>query len=492
MTVLMVELAALLGLVAVGWVLAGPDRGGVWRVLVALPLGIAATTVVELVLLLTRLQVARPWSALAVTLVAVVAVATVRARSGRTLGAEDTAVSTISGGRAAAVGLLVLVGVAALTSAVPLVNLTPDSFRFIPTSHVLSTGGDVEGVSLFLLTTRGLALPTTHGLAVTEFGYLRAVGPLFGLATLGLLWWSVEVETTRLGGGWSRLLGVAAAVLLLTNSRFLFSTFYLNTHVLFAFLFLLIVVLARSMILHPGSDRGARDAWLVGLAAAGLALLRAEGPLVAALALAPLVLDGAVPLRRRQISLVVFAVVVTAWQLGMLLPISLADPQSLNVSVVGLGIFGAVLLALAPFLGLLVPRVPRPLLVIHVVVWLAMIGLGLQSPRLVRDSAVATAQNVGGAGLWGVSLVVLAVLVGVGVLLRRVPAEQAFVFPLATFVPLAVLLAILRDAAYRLGPGDSLNRMLIHFVPVAILALSLSVVGESRQGRIEEPTTGTA
>jgi hypothetical protein len=31
------------------------------------------------------------------------------------------------------------------------------------------------------------------------------------------------------------------------------------------------------------------------------------------------------------------------------------------------------------------------------------------------------------------------------------------------------LLAYLREGAYREGPGDSLNRMLLQFVPIAIL-----------------------
>lgn len=493
MTVLAVEVAALLGLAVVGWLLAGPARGGAWRVLVALPLGIAAVTMVELLLLVTRTSVAYPWVALAVTVVASVAVAAWRGRNGPTpadgVVAGPRAVPT---GRAALAGVVVLLAVAALTALVPLVNLTADSFRFIPSSQALSARGDLTGVSLFVMVTRGLVLPTTHGLAVTAFGYLRAVGPLLGIATAGLLWWLVQDGTRRLGDGLPRLLAIAAVALLVTNSRFLFSTFYLNTHVLFACWLLLLVTLVRSMLLQPQARTGARDAWLVGLLGAGLVLLRAEGTLLVAIAVAPLVLDTTVPLRRRQVVLVVVGVVVATWQFGMLLPRTFADPGAIDTAIIGVGVVGLALVAAAPLLGVVVPRLWRPLLLAHAAVWLGTLALALRDPWIVLKSAAATLENLTGRGLWGGSLLVLAVLVVGAVVARRVEAEQALVFPLATFVPFAVLLALLRDIPYRVGAGDSLNRMLLHVVPLAILVVALSAAGAARRRARPEPEPAAA
>lgn len=482
MTLLVVEVAALLGLAVVGWVIAGPARGGAWRALVSLPLGIAAVAVVELLLLVTRSSLAHPWVALGLTLVAAAGLAVRRRRAaGDQLDADVSPPWPLPMGRAAGIGAVVLLAVAAVTAVLPLVNLTADSFRFIPSAHALATEGDLADVSLHLLATRNLVVPLIHGLAVPEFGYLRAIGPLLGLVTLGLLWWLVQDGTRRLGGGLPWMLGAGAAALLATSSRFVFSTFYLNSHVLFACWLLLLVALVRSMLLHPGAPTGARDAWLIGLLGAGLALLRAEGALLATIAIAPLVLDAAVPRRRRQVVLVVLGVVVAAWQFGILLPRVLVDPGQTGNSVVGLGLFGLALIGVAPLLGLLLPRIPRPLVLVHVTVWLGTIGLGLRELELVKDSVRATWTNVTGEGLWGGSLLVLAALLVLALALRRVPAEPALVFPLVTFVPLALLLAILRGHAYRIGPGDSLNRMLVHLVPVVILVIALSAAGETRR-----------
>jgi membrane protein implicated in regulation of membrane protease activity len=59
-----------------------------------------------------------------------------------------------------------------------------------------------------------------------------------------------------------------------------------------------------------------------------------------------------------------------------------------------------------------------------------------------------------------------------------------------TFLPLVFLLAFLRDGAYRVGATDSLNRMWIQIIPLAVLyvmaAIALDRVdqvdGEDRDG----------
>jgi hypothetical protein len=117
--------------------------------------------------------------------------------------------------------------------------------------------------------------------------------------------------------------------------------------------------------------------------------------------------------------------------------------------------------------------------------WLALLACAVRRPEVLRDSVAATAQNLAfGAGSWGGSLVVLAVLV-LGALTvaatGRVPGSVHLRFPLTTFLPLAFLLAYLRDAAYRVGDGDSLNRMAIHPVPLAVLLVLVAVAGEERR-----------
>jgi hypothetical protein len=83
---------------------------------------------------------------------------------------------------------------------------------------------------------------------------------------------------------------------------------------------------------------------------------------------------------------------------------------------------------------------------------------------------MATEQNLlYGAGGWGFSLLILAVLVLVGVVVARGEAIHFLRFPVTSFVPLGFLLAYLRDLPFRVGAGDSLNRLWIHIVPLAML-----------------------
>ena len=57
-------------------------------------------------------------------------------------------------------------------------------------------------------------------------------------------------------------------------------------------------------------------------------------------------------------------------------------------------------------------------------------------------------------------------------------------FPLTTFVPFVFLMAYFREGSYRVGLADSLNRMIMHVVPLAILLLLILVTVGDRP----EPT----
>ncbi|TVR86211.1 MAG: hypothetical protein EA416_15680, partial [Trueperaceae bacterium] len=48
------------------------------------------------------------------------------------------------------------------------------------------------------------------------------------------------------------------------------------------------------------------------------------------------------------------------------------------------------------------------------------------------------------------------------------------------FLPQAFVIAYLRDAAYRVGGGDSLNRMLIQVVPLMVVFVVVSFQGAMR------------
>jgi hypothetical protein len=133
---------------------------------------------------------------------------------------------------------------------------------------------------------------------------------------------------------------------------------------------------------------------------------------------------------------------------------------------------GALTILLIPLLRWrpLLARPGRVLLVTEVGLWLALLALAARQPQILYDSVDATVQNViVGAGSWGASLVILAALVAGVTVYVKAPELVCLRFPVTTFVPLGFLFAYLRETAYRVGDGDSLNRMFIHIVPLAVL-----------------------
>lgn len=479
MTVVAVEVLALAVLATTGWLLAPPDRGEAWRLVVALPLGIAAHACVELVLLVTGLPIAHPWVAAVAAFMLALLVAH---RHGR---ARPSRV------RPVAVAGAVALAVVLLTAVLPLANATSDTFRYLTTSRLLVVDADTSRMSWFLLQSRSLAVGAVHGLALPSFGYLRAVGPLVGVSTLGALWVLVQEGMERLDPRTGRWVAAGAVALVVTNHRALFHAFYVNGHMMFAAWLLLLVAIAwrhvraADRVVGNADVEGWRSVWsgdalMAGILAVGLTVLRPEGALVAALALTALVLEPGVPRRWRQLVLLVFGVGNIAWHLGVVLP----RARTMNSSLTAMAVVGVATVLAAG----LVPAVDRwrvdrgRLLVgLHLLLWAAVGVLAVRDSSILVGTAKSIGRNILFAGGWGVSLLVLSGLLVIGLAVVRVAGERALLFPLLTFAPLAVLLNHARGGPGRVGPGDSLNRMLVHLLPLAVLVLALLADGRRRR-----------
>lgn len=164
------------------------------------------------------------------------------------------------------------------------------------------------------------------------------------------------------------------------------------------------------------------------------------------------------------------------WQ-GFVLWVHRERAEAVPATVTGMLVLGVLLVVLAAGLlrwesrsNRLLGRPDRLLWIAEAGLWLALAGLALRDPAILVDSVDATIQNVVfGDGKWGSSLVLLGTLVAGAVVFLRSPGAANLRFPVTTFLPLAFLLAYLRDAAYRVGYGDSLSRMFMHIVPLAVL-----------------------
>jgi hypothetical protein len=361
-----------------------------------------------------------------------------------------------------------------------LVKWHSDSLRYLMAGQLLADGGYDTAMSTHDLTKRLLGVPLLHAPAhLAGEDYLRSVTALLAVATVAIMVWLFHRGgAQRLDPTQVAVFATLGVLLLVTNNRFVFSAFYLNGHLLTAVL--LLVIAGCGWLLVTGQESRSVPApallTLPLVAIPALVVTRPEGPLLAGVALLPALLAGRMPVRHRVAALATLGASTLAWH-GYALRIHLERGADPPLTVVGMLGFGVVVLLLAAGL----PRLDRwldrwlrhPVRLLWAAeagLWLALAAFAVRKPDILADSLRATAQNVVvGAGKWGTSLVVLGVLVLAAALLGRVPGAAALRFPVTTFIPLAYLMAYLRDAPFRVGYGDSLSRMFMHIVPLAVL-----------------------
>jgi hypothetical protein len=392
--------------------------------------------------------------------------------------------------------LLSIAGLAASVAVLRVANLFKwhtDSIAYLTVGRLLAEGDFFAYNTTHLVTTRVLGIPLLHAPANIDGGfYLRSITPLLAAATIGVAVWLLR-EAMTIGAG--RMTMVVATVLMLllflTNNRVIHSFFYINGHLLTGYLVMVIAASAWLLAIgHPRYERVLMALHL--LAIPPLIVVRPEGSLMGVLILAPMWLSKDIDRNRRTWSMAVFG--VSTILLSLLegwffldrrepLPSSVLGPLALGVVVLL-----AIPLLRAPFL----PRHSRALLwLTEIGLWVSLLALGLyyRGSGTLRNSVDATYVNLfEGAGAWGLSIVILVALLGLGLVLARpVPYQLMLRFPLTTFVPFVFLMAYFREGSYRIGLADSLNRMIMHVVPLAVLLLLILVtVGDRR-----EPTAGS-
>jgi hypothetical protein len=370
-----------------------------------------------------------------------------------------------------------------------LVKYHIDSFRYLVASGLLARDS-YELVSLNLLEKRGLAAPVVHSLS-SLFGesYLRSHSPTLALAVLALVVWVVSQGAMAPRGSeqttWTTVIAALAALLLLTNNRMVWNAFYVNDHLHFGAA--LLVICAASWLLSTERAAQNKSALLAALLVAlpALVVTRPEGFIAGGLAIAPLVLSPAVGARVRSVVLLVFSAAVVVW-FGFITVVAAQGEGHLAISSAGpavAGLFG--LMASALLLRLEAAHLRRAILqLVEGALWLALLGMSLRDPDILLRSLRATYENVVmGAGSWGWSLIALGLL---GLLALVVADDQALIalrFPLTAMLPVFFLLAYLRDGAYRVGNGDSLNRMLMQVLPLAVLYLAAACLESSGRER---------
>ena len=350
-------------------------------------------------------------------------------------------------------------------------NFHYDSYRYLQGAGLLA-GNDLGFQPLQQFETRLLSTAAVHAPAYLggEF-YMRSITPLLGVATVALFVWLCSAGlSATLARTDVVAITIASTALLVTNNRFVFHSFYINGHLVVALL--LLVIAGCSWLRVRGAAIPAHTLLVLqALAIPALIVTRPEGSLLAGLAVIPLVVSDTVPWRQRAMLVAVTGGAIFVWHGFLVLEYAQRGSDAPG-SIVIMTALGAVTVAAIPVLGQ--PRIHVRLghapWLVEVGLWLALAVLAAHNPRVLYDSGVAAARNAAlGATSWGASLVVLGLLTAGALVLTNAPHRVHLRFPLTTFIPLSAILAYLRGGAYRVHEADSLNRMLLHVVPLAVL-----------------------
>jgi hypothetical protein len=432
------------------------------RLALAFPVGVGAYLLIGWVTLCLRL----PFSPLVTLLVATGATLVVAASSVR----RDDRVTWLEVGAVTAL----TVGVAAgslVVQAVPLTRLTPDVLRFVVAAGVIGETGSFGAVRRGDVINRQLLEAVLFAPAsLTARPYLPSLPALLSLAGIGATALLADEALRRERAPWvvRGVLVVVAVTFLLTTNRVVFNFFYLHGHVVFAVL--LLVAVAGVWF---AATTGHRPwTWLAAGALVLLVALRPEGFLVVLLVLVPALATPAIADGDRWVLAGSVAAAIVLWFGTVVRPLIPGDGLShadgaLLVAVMIIVFTVAVRVrALAP----LADHSPH-LLVAATIAALATVTV--LDPELAAASALATWENVTGAGAWRLTWLGLPVLVGTALVAARGRLAHAAVWwtPLLGFVPLMLTFASLRGHPYRIGPGDSGNRMLMHILLVAVTFL---------------------
>lgn len=370
-----------------------------------------------------------------------------------------------------------------VTHELNLVKYHIDSFRYLLGAWLLADNYDLANLNL--ITKRNLAVSILQSLGrLYDDGYVRAISPTLSASLLLALWWyhstgTQPTQSNRPQGTPSQsyryAVGVAMLLLLVSNNRYVFHSFYVNGHLFFAICYVVITASGWLLATRPNIPGPA----LLGLIAAAIPALtvtRPEAPLAIILAIAPLLLSDTVTLRGRILVLGVYGASTIVWSSFVIMAFVKAGAQvpAFAIGPLVLGIAALVAIPVLAWSKLMGHR-RQLLLAAEALLWLALAGAAILNPQILVESLAATYENVvGGAGAWGASLAFLAALVLLILFLCRDETLVYLRFPLTAFIPLFLLLAYFRGGGYRVGDGDSLNRMLIQVVPLAVLYIAVA------------------
>lgn len=362
-----------------------------------------------------------------------------------------------------------------------------DSLRYLTTASILATG-ELDSLHLYRFEWRFTSIAMLHSLSnFTDEFYLRSIHPLISGALLSSMGWIVYEGFKKTVSHQRLLILIFSSILFLATAHtYVWHTFYINGHLLMG-AFAMLAAGLPWLIAQKGNDVPVKAhviAW--SLAVVGLIFTRPEGAFMAIIILAPSLMSDKIRFRYRSFVLGVFSTAVVVQQSFIIYTIlnidGGRDMPLAAMGLLGLGLLGFIAI---PLLGS--RKLTRENMLPNIAefgLWLLLALFIFNSPDIFINSLTATIENVIlSDGNWGLSFTTLTIIFVLSLLIWKFPYQVFVRFPITAFVPSAFLIAYLRGGAYRVGAGDSFNRMLMHIVPMMLLFVILSAAkGELNPG----------
>lgn len=380
---------------------------------------------------------------------------------------------------AAAIGVAVVI--VFLARIWHLARLTPDSMRYLLAATDLVRPDALGEMNDGDLLIRQIGLPSLQAFfGLVDRDYVASIAPLFGISGLGLFTWFAWQVTDGMAVTKRRWLVVAAVVFLGTANRLVYDAFYINTHIQMA-VFLLIAVVGGWLAVSNGRTGWA---WPAGLAVAAALLMRPEAPLVVAVVLVTIGASRAGwPVR---LATTLPPILVMALWYGVVLWQNANNGDAVALTA---PVFGSLVAVLGAALVVVIGGLHGAKRWIGYVDRIALIGLALlvaffaaRTPEILLTSVEATFRNLTYNGLWLFTWLAAIGLLAVALLVQRIPDSRLWTIPILGFGLLFWLLPLLRDGAWRVGTGDSGNRILAHILSVVVAFLLLAAQYKTTTG----------
>ena len=307
---------------------------------------------------------------------------------------------------------------------------------------------------------------------------MRSVTPLISLSSIGSLVWllkqSLKKSVTK---DVATTLVLMAVLLLITTNRFVFHSFYINNHLFFGTITLIMVGLAWLIATKKNPFPQNAGLWLISIMIPAIILTRAEASINTLLTLLPLLTFSAIAFKKRLFVLSALAGSMIVWQSI----VSINEHQirgSISLESYGLLIAGlALLLVAAPLLKTrFISRHAKLVLYLaEGVILLGLIIFAINDSAILTRSIEATIQNTV-HGSWGYSIPFLLIFFTVLVLTRKFKYQEFLRFPITAFFIVSFFLTYISGGrGYRVGDGDSFTRMLVQILPTLIFFIVVAV-----------------